>query len=1742
MAEEKKTFRIEYPTPKGLPSYFTSADKSLLEARQSSLEGYRKRAGEYDWGEKPWYERWGREALAAAPFEMLPIDWFKYGVTPGETQELAYGVSEDIDELLRKQRVTRQAQEIMNALQMLRSAGVPITTPGELEGLFTSMGGSDWTEEDRRWVLESGMELLGLEEGKAPPIIPGMLPEDLFITPEQAEVYYQRTGQERDFIASTVAWSKDIAEVTAALREMYRPLEAPKVTDKDTLTDLIKAKIEAEGFSYDDTKSVEENLESYVKAGGSYNPEASVEENLVIDQVKEQFGDFPYDNTLSIKENEAMYIDFISLETEEEQAAWLRIYKHDFYLSLLPTWAKALEKIVDAFDVVDTPFMLEYDAENLMKKIAFEDYIPTEKQQVFLNTYTAERGNPPIMSGQVLSKEFNIMSPFWTWFIMWGQTDRTPSRELVAAYHDANTWYGEIADSLVTPLSFALIACGLTGTGVRGFLATRYAKPVMAAVKVGDEAKLMRFVFQAGVKGQTAKTVFRLLKPAEMFERGIGYVPNKIFTKAVTNRALNRLNPVMEKILGGEVSEQALKDLAFINKAIVNSIKAKALTGLTPDQQLGMYTGAVYKYLSKNFGRAFADKYAPEYSKRMVRLIEEETIKVADGSVLKEAINTLDLPENTKVSLENLANKIASEGLTKEDITAEWIAKNLPEGVAIEKNKALIKALEDLGVSSEWVKGASVDDAMTKFVGENVIPEPIKVPTTPTAEMGTVERRLARTKITQQFPDITQIPAGRGKVVSEAMPQATQRNILAMAGTGKPGLSTETMGIIYRSPSGEPIAVVTLHPEASGAIRVGSVVVTGEGLLKGKAASAILAELKRTPNLVFPPVSEMSPEGLKLAGKLGVTPKVVPEVVIPPDIPIPFEESGYFAKAPGIGASMGARLKHVATQKYAEMFIGRELKELGDDVSRMAFDAYTHADYGFKLAGAQSKAEISKITTNPIYRKLISNEASMNRIEQEILARNDYIVKMLEKEGISLTHPELTASERGLADAIAASLKSFEPTARFMRFTELAESIKTVKGIIAKMPDAVGHEEIIEEALRLFKEGKLSELARLIEHENWGVISNGYVPLQAYFARVENYADRLLSETGYGLLQSRTGTILPAQAKGLWSRYTGYVRSINMRFETREAQKMYNDLFGIMDAAQRAGKLRNVNVPDSQAMIKSFWKELMQRTEPKFLPTQIAYNVVGQAYNVIFQTLPWLPVRNTVQFLVLHPDKLSLLKYVNRPRPEWWKIYRGVFVDEMGGIQQDQMLMRETRSLFTGKLEFLKYNPFSMASKAAQRINAYGWSDRVGRFISADTSMFKALDANEKFLSIPWEKRTMKDFNNWLRNSGAAHYEIEERMQFFSLLSQREVSMGYPGMEHLTGAQAAAAKIGNCGADITHFRYMRWARAAYEHGTHGKLIWNLTTFPRSVFERFILQAKKVTDTSLPMASRLDGLKDIMNICVMGTIMTGLLHQATGKKTKAYNPLHMFEWTAGGLVMGVLIDASEMMMNLYTAVLGDAESQDRALGQLPFQITRMADVFIPWYSTTLSLLEGIADKKYMDTQFLRQVRAKFDKNYNAQDIETANRTLLEAFQHGAFGSEPDRTVVEKMELNLSEAEKKLGTLTDKGELYDLPAFRTEANRYIKQLPTDMVSEEFGYSELVCFIVDCQAYLEEYYYEPYEEYEAYFKGKGRAQMRLENPNIDAMLYFWGDIDDLSTVEARGIVDSLYDYYLIPHVARR
>lgn len=320
----------------------------------------------------------------------------------------------------------------------------------------------------------------------------------------------------------------------------------------------------------------------------------------------------------------------------------------------------------------------------------------------------------------------------------------------------------------------------------------------------------------------------------------------------------------------------------------------------------------LYKTAQENLLKHMAKRRGVD---AVAKAAAEDTIKLAEPLLLVAAreasvkAGTEGMAPGATRALATIADRVATRGLVIDNaaVLARIFSELAPRAV-LEKTPSLMLQLRDMGYSIEAIEGMTAEEAwvnLFKKMPAEVVPEEVGIP----------------------------------------MPAEYQQRILAEFGKGTPGLSTQLEGLVYRDPRGNPVAVITLHAEPSGAIRIGSVVNVAEGLLKGKATMALLAEIKKIENVVFPPPSEMSPEALAIYNKFKM--KAEPEI-----------------KAEVIQAKIGDYLK---AQKYIDVKVANRIKEIKKLLAvegRLPTGKGTKAELSLELARLEAQKELAAIKTS----------------------------------------------------------------------------------------------------------------------------------------------------------------------------------------------------------------------------------------------------------------------------------------------------------------------------------------------------------------------------------------------------------------------------------------------------------------------------------------------------------------------------------------------------------------------------------------------------------------------------------------------------------------------------------------------------------------------------------------------------------------------------------------------------------
>lgn len=681
MPNGNETPRIKYPTPKEfrtLPSFYSVEEEKELADITSQLEGARGRMETWDWEKRPTWEKGLREFAAwFHPETMgraLPRPGFEYGLTPEETEAITYQLALRQQELMDRKTISEDTQDITSQLHALAEEGIPVTSVAELETIFPQIAREPWTAEDREWLIDY---MAAVAEGRAPevPISPP-------VTAEDVETSYKQLGLNPDFIASSVAWSTDIGEVTNALRAMHRPSELAEVAPEHR--EAIITQLKGWGFWSGDI-TFDENLSKYNKLQEIV--ETADEEELVI-YVEENFPTESYPD---------LYEDPTGAR------------------KVLVSVLSGLGAVIESLDYLDIPTkMAERFGEIQRARMNGEEITHEENQftLAYLNEYHRAYGFEPIGWW-----ELNFPM-FWSLFHTGDARDPmsyigiyadearpgefTITPEMKELYFSCTSAGKDIALSSTAPTMQYLLILGLAGTVTRftSWLALRagmtigtrtgLAKGVIPAIRVALQRGGISGARTVALRLGTAATINTLapVRTLEMIPHWtIGRGWNAVMSRRVLSATARSMETEFTKMGLPEREAKAMFN-AFLNaQDALEAVVASIAKGTSPRILYRAWLRYTYDNLIRvGLDPARARQATVNMAKALVSGFETEIKANVSGESLRN-LATKGATYGTEAEHKNLStliNKIIVEKIAPEEITAEFIEKWM-----IENNKSL---------------------------------------------------------------------------------------------------------------------------------------------------------------------------------------------------------------------------------------------------------------------------------------------------------------------------------------------------------------------------------------------------------------------------------------------------------------------------------------------------------------------------------------------------------------------------------------------------------------------------------------------------------------------------------------------------------------------------------------------------------------------------------------------------------------------------------------------------------------------------------------------------------------------------------------------------------------------------------------------------------------------------------------------------------------------------------------------
>ena len=757
----------------------------------------------------------------------------------------------------------------------------------------------------------------------------------------------------------------------------------------------------------------------------------------------------------------------------------------------------------------------------------------------------------------------------------------------------------------------------------------------------------------------------------------------------------------------------------------------------------------------------------------------------------------------------------------------------------------------------------------------------------------------------------------------------------------------------------------------------------------------------------------------------------------------------------------------------------------------------------------------------PGVRSVITNKESINHVEQEVLSRDP-------ESGIKPS-TDLTDAEQAVAEYVIATYKKWAPVVDLLRFLEAYDNSHDVR-VMAKEYVKEGHkpsDELIQRitlAKEIYETRGETALYNHLLHNPLGVIEFGYVPRPGRATTINRR--RALSETRGGRqLQVRQLEDYAPEGDGRGIlRQMAYIQSTGIRLYLRPyIREISSDYSQLYDKFENPLKFRTY--------LERYFMELQDIPQEGNLFYSLVFNVYNAAAPVIFWS-PFLASRNYAQFLATNPHFAGAMKaltvdYKNLPADV--KLRLGVYFSTI--VDQTKPGVSELLTIRTRNDALVKSH--RGLNQAVEKTTLYPSSDKLTRLASFNsffTLAYKALEQYEKDGNL----------GKFIKNSNMEDLNIAEQDQALVLLARDSTTINIPGLDEVSGGEAACHYIAEQITNKYFGMYQRVSRSYSEWGLGGRIFGSLLVFPKTYLQVFYEEVSKLKMKEVATGEKFRIVKRLSVFLLMGAIADSFASFIFGRRRKDYNPLSMLSWEIGGLSLGLVQDIFGLVGDLINACVGTDEEKERALNALPSIISRFGDTFIGFYRIGMSIIEAAYDTPKLDVGFLRKVRAWIDKDYTPEEQEKAEWTLLEKLQH-IFADSPgqDETQFEQIMKSITEAEDKLGTRDVLGKFYTLRQFDGDLNTLTKPLPDAFISEEYGMSKLVVFHKTCSDAWAEYYALPTIDPEV------RMNYRRANLDVEAMLLFWGKYENpvsgLSQgqlVELRRTLEALFSLFNIDY----
>ena len=594
------------------------------------------------------------------------------------------------------------------------------------------------------------------------------------------------------------------------------------------------------------------------------------------------------------------------------------------------------------------------------------------------------------------------------------------------------------------------------------------------------------------------------------------------------------------------------------------------------------------------------------------------------------------------------------------------------------------------------------------------------------------------------------------------------------------------------------------------------------------------------------------------------------------------------------------------------------------------------------------------------FKTIVADEEAVTRINNYVASKLPEYIKGKPERPVNITAPEIS-----MAEEMIKTLKGFEPDVRYNRFYEWRE-----KGV--KIPNAPASE--LRKATELLETQGDTALREWLKGRSWGVIRTGYDIGEVIKPTIKLYERK----PGFSKqhLRPRESIVFQTYERDIIKRYGTYVRQMTFRTELKTDINAWTSLFDM-----NKGKFEN---PSQVAdLLTRNITELLGQRQPPAVLEEVVVRLYSQAARTIFLDIR-KGVRNLFQNVAFYNGIEDMFR-MEKMKPADLD-YFAAHVSQSKGIQRDWLYQHYGGIPGLGKL-----------NKIADEINVMGRSDTINRLLS-----FKAKLGNVRraLKEHPDYKTDIQEMRALQKDIGFSDIEPMERVHALKVLA-------------VEGEGAFSRYMAKAITQKVHFLYERVQRSPAEQGNElSRLLSNLLTFRKGYAQRLVLDVRKLAPSQKEIEAEIEGgrgrivKRSIVGMMITSAFASYLYQQLTGDDRAPYAPHQILgDLSLGGLATGAQEQVGDFTRNAILAVTGDKEALARTVNN----ITRAADMFIPFYDEVINALEGMSGYQNIDKAMLRQLRSALDDRYKAKPMGfyKKERDAIETGQHIIFGTDKEQ---------------------------------------------------------------------------------------------------------------------------------------